>query len=717
MTTTQNLENLFLEAAESDKKDVIASLFSALSAAGDICSGDIPDHIKLLLEHWGDSIENSHEKSVFCYQLCEIAPPDSPVLRNALNKALRKTVPDGISKNISAAALGIKDTSVSIREIYDRFCKLRILKSGIFFFSEKENKWGSIVSFDAFTGEITVRDIGGKKNYPVTLSKVLSEFLLFEDKPELMKLIGPAVKTEKTSFAQWTLSLKKLALAPIAETKTDKIAFASLVPSFFTLDQFNGWRNPRPPESGDGKPASLKSPSAARNIKELHGILVDFRRNNVQLNTLSPEEKLKTGECFSKFKSETSVNEQMFFAESISLLLLCGMSENDVAALVENIKDKAPFWPTDVKATSQENLKVWEKLPSELIPGLLSVTCTLFSRKYLSSLLTVLPLRAINAAGDYMDESEIRETGFLTADTLMYIWKNRTKLGKGIVANVNTRNILLALSEMDTVSWQNAKKDLRKLIVENGDLQKFLLQVHSGKEEDILDSIKNIRSLHHNEIQSLLVRMSRISPDFKIFLEKNQSRGALSFKQETEASANKVPPVTSMKSYNQRIRDFEDIINKQLPENTAAISHARSYGDLRENAEYSAAKERQKFLNKRKSELEYDLASVIPINFEKIEFSEFVRIGTTVTLSYGNHKDEVYHIVGQWDSHPERNMLSCDSRFSKAVVSKRKGESAVLPDGKNARIVSIEPLPDSMIEELNNESSESSQVINMPSER
>ena len=411
---------------------------------------------------------------------------------------------------------------------------------------------------------------------------------------------------------------------------------------------------------------------------------------------------MKTGECFSKFKNESSANEQIFFAESISLLLLCGLAENDVAALAGKMKDKAPFWPADIKAASQENLKVWEKLPSEFIPGLLTVTCSLLSRKYLSSLLTVLPLRVINAAGDYIDEGGIKEKG-LTADMLLYIWKNRAKLSKGIVSNIHIRNILLALSEMDTVSWQNAKRDLRKLIVENSDLQKFLLQVHSGKEEDILDSIKNIRSLHHSEIQSLLVRMSRISPDFKIFLEKNQSRGALSFKQETAASADKVPPVTSMKSYNQRIRDFEDIINRQLPENTAAISHARSYGDLRENAEYSAAKERQKFLNKRKAELEHDLGGVIPINFEKIENSEFVRIGTTVVLAYDNHKDEIYHIVGQWDSHPERNMLSCDSRFSKAVVSKRKDESVVLPDGKSARIVSISPLPDEMIKELNNE--------------
>ena len=703
MTTAQNLENLFLEAAESGKKDVIESLFSTLSATGDLCSGDIPDHIKLLLEHWGDSIEGSSEKSLFCYRLCEIQAPDSPVLRNALNKALKKTAPDGISKNISASALGLKDTSVPIREISDRFCKLRVLKSGIFFFSEKENKWGSIVSFDALTGEINIKDIGGKKNFPVTTAKAISEFHFFEDKPELLKLIGSEMKTAKLAFAQWCLSLKKLSLTPLSEQKTDKIAFATLVPAFFTLDQFNEWKNPPAADSPDGNTTALKSPATARNIRELHGILSDLRRNNVRLGSLSPEQKVKISECFSKFKEESSLNEQVLFAESISLLLLCGMPENEIAELLGKIKDKVPFWPAKIKAVTQDNMKAWEKLPSEFIPGLLHATCALLSRKYLSSLLTILPLRVINAGGDYIDEVEIREKGFLTADMLVYIWKNRSKLSHGIVANINIRNILLALSEMDLLSWQNARKDLRKLIVENSDLQKFLLQVHAGKEDDILDSVKNIRSLHHNEIQSFLVRMSRISPEFKIFLEKNQSRGALSFKQETAASAEKVPPVTSMKSYNQRIKDFEDIINKQLPENTAAISHARSYGDLRENAEYSAAKERQKFLNKRKAELENDLGTVIPINFEKIENSDFVRIGTSVTLAYDDHKDEVYHIVGQWDSHPERNMLSCDSRFSKALVSKRNDESVELPDGKPAKVVSINPLPDEMIRELNND--------------
>jgi transcription elongation GreA/GreB family factor len=703
MTTVQNLENLFLEAAESGKKDIIASLFSALSTSGNLASDDIPDHIKLLLEHWGDSIENSYEKSLFCYHLCEIAAPDSQVLRNALNKALKKTAPDGISKNISATALGLKDATVSINEISERFRKLRVLKSGISFFSEKENKWGEIVSFDALTGEINIRDSGGKKTYPVTLSKVLSEFLFFENKPELSKLLGPEVKNGKISFEQWSSSLNQLSLAPIGGAKTGKVAFASLVPTFFTLDQFNEWKNPATAESGC-EPASIKSLSAARNIKELHGMLLNIRHDNVGLNSrLSSGELSKIGECFSKFKDESSLKEQVLLAESLSLLVLNGMPENDVASLVESIRGKVPFWPTDIKATSQENLKAWEKLPSELIPGLLSVSCALLSKKYLSSLLTVLPLRAINAAADYIDEGEIKEKGFLTADMLLYIWKNRTKLSDGIVGNICVRNILLALSEMDAISWQNAKKDLRKLIVENSELQKSLLQVHSGKEEDILDSIKNIRSLHHNEIQGLLVRMSRISPDFKIFLENNQGRGPLSFKSETTASAEKVPPVTSMKSYNQKIKDFEDIINRQLPENTAAISHARSYGDLRENAEYSAAKERQKFLNKRKAELEHELGTVIPINFEKVENPEFIKIGTTVTLDYDNHKDEIYHIVGQWDSHPEKNMLSCDSRFSKAIVSKRKGETVTLPDGKTATVVSITPLPDEMIKDLNND--------------
>lgn len=702
MTNSQNLENLFLEAAESGGKEIIESLYSALSSAGSLSSGDIPDHVKLLLEHWGDSIENSFEKSVFCFRLCELAAPDSPVLRNALNKALRKTAPDGISKNISAAALGLKDSSVTIREISDRFCKLRVLKNDIIFFSEKEGKWGTIVNFDALTGEIIIKDIGGKKNYPVTLQKVLSEFLLFENKTELLKLISQEIKTGKISFAHWVTSLKKLSLTPNIELKTDKIAFASLVPAFFSLEQFNEWRNPPAESAVEANSATLKSPASARNIKELHGILSEMRRNNLKVS-LSSEEMLKTAECFSKFKNESSVHEQVFFAEAISLLLLCGMSENDVTTLVDKIRDKVPFWPAKVKGASQEDLRAWEKIPSEFIPGLLSVTCALLSKRYLSSLLTVLPLRVINAASNYIDEKEIRDSGFLSADMLLYIWKNRSKLDAGIVSNIHMRNILLALSEMDTVSWQNAKKELRKIIVENTDLQKFLLQTHSGKEEDILDSIKNIRSLHHNEIQSLLVRMSRISPDFKIFLEKNQSRGPLSFKQEVAASAEKVPPVTSMKSYNVRIKDFEDIINKQLPENTAAISHARSYGDLRENAEYSAAKERQKFLNKRKAELEHDLGTVIPINFERIENSEYVRIGTTVTLAYENHKDETYHIVGQWDSHPERNMLSCDSRFSKSVVSKRKGETVVLPDGKTATVVSINPLPEDMIKELNNE--------------
>ena len=101
-------------------------------------------------------------------------------------------------------------------------------------------------------------------------------------------------------------------------------------------------------------------------------------------------------------------------------------------------------------------------------------------------------------------------------------------------------------------------------------------------------------------------------------------------------------------------------MNKKIPENSKEIGIARSYGDLRENFEFKAAKEMQAVLMRRKAELERDLQSRARDRIRKPDLSQ-VSIGTVVTLRETNtSREETYTILGAWDG--DRNGRSFPTR-------------------------------------------------------
>ncbi|HCE45850.1 MAG TPA: hypothetical protein DET40_20080 [Lentisphaeria bacterium] len=699
MISSQNLEKLFDEAMDSENQAAMDSILSALSQCESICSGDVPEHISLLLERWGDSIENSLGRSLFCYRLCELSPLDTPQLRNMLYKALKKTLPLDISRNNAAAALGLKDQTIPQREIAVRFNKIRVMGAGEYFFSEKENKWGTISSFDLLTGGIGVKDASGlKKSYTVSLQKVLSEFLLFKPDNAMLQNLTAKAKSGVPK-AEWISLLRGFSLNPLSEQQADKIAFATLLPSPMTLEQFNSWWKDSPASNDIQVEKNILS---ARNMKELNVILVGMREKSLKLAAVTDDERKKISECLGKLREEPSLKEQILYAETLSLMIDAGCTASQLAEIIRGLKIKIPFLPEKPEAVQTEKLILWDELPCEHIQALLGLARALFSKEYLDSLFFAMPLRVLNTSSGLIDFQKIKTRERLSADMLLYLWKNRGNVPEAVLTKLNFKNIFHGISDFEPFSWADSRKELKKHLIENQELQKYLLERHSENEEEIFEAMNNNKALTPHEIQSLLVRMSRLSPEFKVFLERNQGRGALNIQKPEKKTDESPIPITSMKSYSARVKEFEDIINKHLPENTAAIAHARGYGDLRENAEFSAAKERQSFLNKRKAEIDRDLADVIPFNFEKLDSCDHVKVGTTVQLDTNGHR-ETYHIVGLWDSEPDKNMLSSDSRFSKALVSKRKGESVVLPDGKTAVILSIESLPEEMIRDLNNE--------------
>jgi len=131
-----------------------------------------------------------------------------------------------------------------------------------------------------------------------------------------------------------------------------------------------------------------------------------------------------------------------------------------------------------------------------------------------------------------------------------------------------------------------------------------------------------------------------------------------------------------------RLKDELDRLKRERPAITRAIAEARAHGDLSENAEYHAAREKQGFTEARINEIEAKVATaeVIdpPTSGDRITF------GSTVRLEDADGKETIYQIVGSDETDPSRGRISVMAPLSRTLIGKKVGDSVVaqLPGGK-----------------------------------
>ena len=130
----------------------------------------------------------------------------------------------------------------------------------------------------------------------------------------------------------------------------------------------------------------------------------------------------------------------------------------------------------------------------------------------------------------------------------------------------------------------------------------------------------------------------------------------------------------------ERLRaELNDLKSVQRPKITVAIAEAREHGDLKENAEYHAAREQQSFCEGRITEIETKLAESEVIDIGKIEPMGKVIFGTTVTLYNLDSEDSVcYQIVGEDEADVTAGKISVISPTARAIMGKREGEEVVV---------------------------------------
>ncbi len=132
--------------------------------------------------------------------------------------------------------------------------------------------------------------------------------------------------------------------------------------------------------------------------------------------------------------------------------------------------------------------------------------------------------------------------------------------------------------------------------------------------------------------------------------------------------------VVSWESLERRKDEYADLVQKKIPANSKEIAIARSYGDLRENHEYKSAKEMQKILMRRKSELESQLVRARGMDFSTAKTDQ-VNIGTRVRVTdLADNRQETFALLGAWDSNPDLGIVSYLTPVAQALLNKKPGE-------------------------------------------
>lgn len=152
----------------------------------------------------------------------------------------------------------------------------------------------------------------------------------------------------------------------------------------------------------------------------------------------------------------------------------------------------------------------------------------------------------------------------------------------------------------------------------------------------------------------------------------------------------KIPMTTQ--GYNNLEQELKKLKTIDRPEVIEAIAEARAHGDLSENAEYHAARERQSFIEGRIKELEAVISNAQIIEPSSLS-GDTIKFGATITVADEETDEEMkFQIVGQYESDADRNMFSITSPIAKAMIGKSSGDSVEVrtPGGiKNYEILEI----------------------------
>lgn len=249
-----------------------------------------------------------------------------------------------------------------------------------------------------------------------------------------------------------------------------------------------------------------------------------------------------------------------------------------------------------------------------------------------------------------------------SSELLLWLAKERCDSFADILGPEVFRAMLTAM-ERDQFNEKRSNR-LRDFILDD---QALLVELIGSADLEVIKDLTRALQLSpcfdDMDKRSLLARIVKSYPAVQSLISGEQT------KQDTTL-------IVSWDSLERRKDEYADLVQKKIPANSKEIAIARSYGDLRENHEYKSAKEMQKLLMRRKSELESQMVRARGMDFSQSKTDQ-VNIGTRVRVTdLDNNHPENYAILGAWDSNPEQGIVSYLTPLAQALLGKKIGEEA-----------------------------------------
>ena len=276
-----------------------------------------------------------------------------------------------------------------------------------------------------------------------------------------------------------------------------------------------------------------------------------------------------------------------------------------------------------------------------------------------------------------------------TASGELLLWLAKDKGGDfASILKPETFGAMLSAIERETSHEKRASK-LRDFILTDADILETLTGgADLAVVEDITRAIQMSTCFEGMDKRSILGKLVKAHPEVQQFITAADKEA----KEKDATSAADATLIVSWESLERKRADLEELVQKKIPANSKEIEIAREYGDLRENAEFKAAKEQQKVLMALQAEWESDIDRARGMNYSDADTSA-ANVGTRVTVTnLDTQAREDITLVGAWDGDPDNNLISYLTPMGQAIFSSAPGEEVEFQLGEETRRLRVEAI-------------------------
>lgn len=685
-----------LEAAETDAAELV-SVFSEMGKAG---RGEEADGwAQMLFQKYAE--RDNLDQALLVLEWLATARKSVDDVKDAVEKLLSRD--QNAMKMIEPAGFG---GTVPLAECFSRLRHLRSLKTGMLCYNPTWG-FGIVEHIDYFyqNVEIDFENKGEHEmafNYAAEALEILADEHILAIKHNQPAELERLIKDDPAGVVRTTLR----SYGPLSVARLQETMVPSILPDDAAWKKF--WAAARSELKND---ASVEIPKKRSENIVLHKGVVDY--DDAWFSRIAKESDIEG--LFDRFKeiSEKGID---ISSESARKVLA-----NRLSFIIKGAPSARPEWKAEgfiyarlfnIEPIGLDTAKLirdlvagdlvtmLDRLPSRQLQTLLTILIENDKETVVATLSEVIPVVSHPVLNEIMAtliangaEEDVRNTmataiARRTASAPMLLWCQRsTEMTEkwGIVSRGDLAFRIQEVLEVDSAgAMLRAQNQLRERFQQEEWLHEvmgamteqqrrdFLRRIHEGHGWDVLDR------------KSVIAKVLRKFPELQdIILPPGNT-----------AAPKREIPLTSSRSYAERQRQLERIMKVEIPENSKEIEVARSYGDLRENAEFKYAKERQGLLMAQGAQLAGDLEKVKPTDFAGVALDEVAR-GTGVELAYPGGATEIFYILGAWDQDEVLSIISSETALAKALIGHKVGDTVAIPAGE-CELKAILPLSEAV---------------------